>query len=53
VERKVNPDSNFRKYYLNDSIFYTGVIKREDPPYDFKIHVFLDSNKSGDDEGEG
>lgn len=32
-------------YYLNDHQFYEVVIKKEEPPYDFKIHVFLDNNR--------
>ena len=41
---KIDPDSNFRKYYLNDHLFYISVIQQEEPPYDFKIHLFLDNN---------
>ena len=38
-----NPDSNFRKYYLNDPEFFQAVIKKEEPPFEFKIHLFLDN----------
>ena len=38
-----NPDSNFRLYYLNDQEFYEVVISKEEPPFEFKIHLFLDN----------
>ena len=38
-----NPDSNFRLYYLNDPEFYEVVISKEEPPFEFKIHLFLDN----------
>ena len=50
MERKVDPNSNFRKYYLNDPQFYTAVIRKEEPPYEFKIHIFLDKNEDGEEE---
>jgi hypothetical protein len=36
----MNPDSNYRKYYLNDPSFYLRVIEQEEAPFEFKIHVF-------------
>lgn len=36
----MNPDSNFRKFYLNDKKFYMKVIEKEEPPFEFKIHLF-------------
>jgi hypothetical protein len=27
-------------YYLNDHTFFLDVLDREEPPYDFKMHVF-------------
>lgn len=30
-------------YYVNDPLFYEVVIKKEEPPYEFKIHLFLDN----------
>jgi hypothetical protein len=36
----MNPDSNYRRFYLNDLRFYMKVIDQEEPPYEFKIHVF-------------
>ena len=41
-----NPDSNNRLYYLNDPLFYEVVIKKEEAPYEFKIHLFLDGDNS-------
>ena len=41
-----NPDSNYRLYYLNDPLFYEVVIKKEEAPYEFKIHLFLDGGNS-------
>lgn len=32
-------------YYLNDPQFYQNVIQKEESPYDFKIHLFLDNPK--------
>ena len=46
-----NPNSNFRLYYLNDPQFYEVVIRKEEPPYDFKIHLFLDNNRGDDSRG--
>ena len=45
-EKKVfsyDPDSNFRKFYINDPTFYEYVMKKEEPPFEFKIHVCLDN----------
>jgi DNA-binding MarR family transcriptional regulator len=36
-------NSNYRQYYLDDPQFYLIVIRGEQPPYEFKIHLFLDS----------
>ena len=38
-------NSNFRKWYYNDNAFYETVMKKEEPPYEFKILLFLDNNK--------
>ena len=46
----VNPNSNFRLYYLNDPMFYSNVIRKEEPPYEFKMHLFLDQKKVEEDE---
>jgi hypothetical protein len=35
-------NSNFRQYYINDPQFYKIVIAGEQPPFDFKLHIFLD-----------
>lgn len=43
---EIDPNSNFRQFYQNDNQFYEVVIKKEEPPYDFKIQIFLD--KRGD-----
>lgn len=43
-----DPNSNFRLYYLNDPQFYQVVIKKEEPPYEFKIHLFLDNHSEKD-----
>jgi hypothetical protein len=32
-------------YYINDDQFYQTVIKKEEPPYEFKIHLFLENDK--------
>ena len=32
-------------YYINDDQFYQTVIKKEEPPYEFKIHLFLEQEK--------
>ena len=48
--RPQDPNSNFRLYYQYDPQFYQHVIRKEDPPYDFKIHLFLD--KKEDDESD-
>jgi hypothetical protein len=29
---------------LNDPLFYEVVIKKEEAPYEFKIHLFLDDS---------
>jgi hypothetical protein len=47
-----DPDTNFRKYYLNDPQFYEVIIKKEEPPYDFKIHLFLEPLNPDDDKRE-
>lgn len=39
-EYTINPDSNYRKYYLNDVNFFKKVIDKEPAPYEFKIHLF-------------
>lgn len=39
-------NSNFRLYYYKNNGFYETVMKKEDPPYEFKILLFLDNNKS-------
>jgi len=45
-EFNFNPNSNYRIYYLNDPLFYEVVIKKEEAPYEFKIHLFLDGDSS-------
>ena len=42
----MNPSSNFRQHYQNDPKFYKVVINKEDPPFDFKIHLFLDESRN-------
>lgn len=50
----MDQNSAFRKYYINDNLFYETVMKKEDPPYEFKIHLFLDNkSQKRDDEKEG
>jgi len=47
-QQNINPNSNFRLWYVNDPQFYELVIRKEEPPYEFKIHLFLtrtDENK--------
>lgn len=39
-EYKINKDSNYRKYYLNDRDFHKMVISKEKGPFQFKIHAF-------------
>ena len=44
----MNPNSNFRLWYVNDPQFYELVLRKEEPPFEFKIHLFLtrtDENK--------
>lgn len=38
-------NSNFRKWYYNDDAFYETVMKKEEPPFEFKILLFLDDIK--------
>lgn len=40
-----DPNSNFRLYYQNDDQFYKIIIRKEEPPYEFKIHLFLDGER--------
>lgn len=54
-EQQIDPNSNFRLYYIDDPQFYRIVIRREEPPYEFKIHMFLDKkgeqlDRSAEDE---
>lgn len=44
-------NSNYRQYYIDDPQFYELVINKEPPPYDFKIHLFLDPLKE-EEQGE-
>ena len=47
-QQNIDPNSNFRLWYVNDPQFYELVIRKEEPPYEFKIHLFLtrtDENK--------
>lgn len=44
---QINPDSNYRKYYANDPLFFQDVIYMEQAPFKFKIHLFKASNNSG------
>lgn len=47
-QSNIDPNSNFRLWYVNDPQFYELVIRKEEPPYEFKIHLFLtrtDENK--------
>lgn len=38
-------DTNFQLYYARDPKFFEIVIEKEEPPYEFKIHIFmLDKN---------
>lgn len=30
---------------MNDVLFYETVIKKEEPPYDFKIFLYLESKR--------
>lgn len=36
----MNQDSNYRKYYAYDMKFFLKVIDKEQPPHEFKIHLF-------------
>ena len=49
---KIDYNSNFRKYYLNDHQFYVAVIKYEEGPYEFKLHLFLDTDSSQEISGK-
>ena len=40
----VDPNSNYRKFYCNDSKFFSKIIGQEEGPFEFKIHLFP-SNK--------
>ena len=41
-------NSNYRLYYVDDPQFYDIVIRGEPSPYEFKIHLFLDSLNAED-----
>ena len=45
---EIDYDSNFRRHFVNDPFFYNQVIRLEEPPYDFKIHLFLDKPRDAD-----
>lgn len=36
-------------YYINDPQFYEHIIKKELPPFDFKIHVFLENGQPSEE----
>jgi len=42
----MNPQSRFRMLYQNDTKFYKTVISKEEPPFEFKIHLFLDDSRN-------
>ena len=37
---QVDFESNYRKFYCNDPLFFRDVIPQEEPPFEFKVHLF-------------
>ena len=39
----IDPQSNYRQHFMNKHKFYEDVMQKEEPPFHFKIHLFIRS----------
>jgi hypothetical protein len=44
-KKERNLNSNYSLYYMNDPVFMKDCIRKENPPYMFKIHVIKEKGE--------